>query len=264
MERSRRSGHMDQNDTIRFLSEPGSYGSFLTHVERRETHGALVFLAGNRAYKLKRAVRYPYLDYSTTERRRAMCEAELSVNRRTAPKLYLGVKSIVREKNGRLRFGGEGEQELAIDWVVEMRRFDESQLLEEIRKRGALTPRIMRDLADTIAQFHSNAEVRIGQGGGKAMCDVIEENLAVLRDFEARPFPRSAINRYEKSIRREYSRVRDHLDRRSQEGFVRRCHGDLHLNNICLLDDTPVPFDAIEFNDSFSTIDVLYDFAFLL
>lgn len=110
----------NQDEVIRFLSAPSAYGSILP-VERLETHGAIVFLCGEHAYKLKRAVRYPYMDYSTVEKRQQMCEHELAVNRRTAPTLYLDVRPIVRNATG-LAFGDPATRD-AIDWVVVMRRF---------------------------------------------------------------------------------------------------------------------------------------------
>jgi aminoglycoside phosphotransferase family enzyme len=94
----------NQRDVIDFLSEPASYGSAITHVDIIETHVSLIFLAGDRAYKLKRAVKYPYLDFSTAEHRRRACEAELALNRRTAPTLYLEVRALVQEPDGRVAF----------------------------------------------------------------------------------------------------------------------------------------------------------------
>ena len=119
---SRGSVTENQNETIAFLSDADSYGLRANvQVKRCATHASVVFLAGDFAYKLKRAVRYPYLDYSTVERRRAMCEAELAVNRRLAPSLYLEVRPVARDTNARLHFGSSDES--AIDWVLVMRRF---------------------------------------------------------------------------------------------------------------------------------------------
>src|ERR1700730_4632520 len=114
----------DQRDVIDFLSTPSSYGAAVERVDIIETHASLVFLAGDRAYKLKRAVKFSYLDFSTTEQRHQACEAEMRLNRRTAPELYLKTRSIVRRRDGELAWGGEGE---IVDWVVAMRRFDQDQ-----------------------------------------------------------------------------------------------------------------------------------------
>ena len=251
----------DQREVIAFLSRGESYG-LAERVERRETHASIVFLAGERAYKLKRAVRYPYLDYSTREKRRAMCETELQVNKRAAPELYLEVQPIVRS-NGTLRLGGESRGDL-LDWVIVMRRFDERDLFEHLRREGRLDERMMRELGDIIAQFHGNAEVRNDFGGAAAMARVVEENSVILRRMADRPFATERIERWIALAAGACKRVSALLDARRAHGFVRRCHGDLHLNNICLFKEHPTLFDAIEFNDDFACIDVLYDLAFLI
>lgn len=252
----------DQRDAIAFLSNPASYGPDVKTVERYETHGAIVFLAGNMAYKLKRAVRFPYMDYSTLQLRRAMCEAELNVNRRAAPTLYLETRPLVRKPDGNIAFGTPAD--CAVDWVVVMRRFPQSALFEEMRKRGELDEALMRQLAEAIAALHANAEVKRDQGGADAILRVIDENVAMLRALENQPFSRAQIDRYETLSRIAVAKLGPLLDLRRISGLVRRCHGDLHLNNICLIDGKPVLFDAIEFNEDFSCIDTFYDLAFLL
>jgi hypothetical protein len=252
-----------QREVIDFLSKLESYGLANGAVERFETHGAIVFLVGDYAYKLKRAVRYPYMDYSTLERRKEMCERELIVNRRTAPDLYLEIRPIVLGADGRLRFGAADDAAIA-DWVVVMRRFDQDNLLEKIRQRGELTPALIRSLAETIAAFHSAAEITRDFGGAAGMAAVVAENLAILRSFVGRPFDSDAVERYARLSGEWLDRVRESLDARKKDGRIRRCHGDLHLNNICLIDGRPVLFDAIEFCEAFSCIDVFYDLSFLV
>ena len=139
----------DQTETIAFLSDPSTFR--VDKVGRVDTHISCVFLAGDRAYKLKRAVQFSYLDFSTADLRRAACESELRLNRRTAPDIYLCVEAIRRNKDGKLRFGGEGK---LVDFVVVMRRFDESSVLDNIARHGSLTGEMIRDLADAIAAFH--------------------------------------------------------------------------------------------------------------
>lgn len=254
-----------QEAVIAFLSAGASYGQ--KAVERHETHGSIVFLAGERAYKLKRAVRYPYMDYSTLALRRAACEAELMVNRRTAPQLYLDAVPIVRDGGG-LRFGTRAEGTAAVDWVVVMRRFPQSALLKSMAQKGALTADLMRELADGIAVFHRDAEVVPGHGGAAGIRRVIDECETILRSFANPPsqpaFRPELVQQWAIAARRELAQVAALLEQRREQGFVRRCHGDLHLNNICLIDGRPLAFDGIEFSDDFSCIDVLYDLAFLL
>ncbi|WP_431858298.1 AAA family ATPase [Azospirillum sp.] len=248
----------DQTDIIAFLGDPRSHGG--RAVERIDTHAALVFLAGSRAYKLKRAVRLPYLDFSTPERRRAACEAELALNRRAAPDLYERVEAVVRRADGRLALGGAGE---ALDWVVVMRRFDSDQLFDRLADCGALTPDLMRRLAEAVAAFHDRAVRRPDGGGAAAMRAVVSGNLEELRH---RPdlFPPERVARLAGRSEAALAQHAALLDARARGGLVRHCHGDLHLRNIVLHRGRPTLFDCIEFDESFAVIDVLYDLAFLL
>jgi aminoglycoside phosphotransferase family enzyme len=252
-----------QQDVIAFLSDPASYGLNGGEIERHETHGAIVFLAGDCAWKLKRAVRYPYMDYSTIDARKQMCERELAVNRRTASELYLSVRPIVRNENGKLEFGSENDTRDAEDWVVVMRRFEQADLLANMLRRDKFTPVLMRELAEVIADFHGEAEATPAFGGSASMSAAIDENAALLRKLCPESF-RARIDLFNECNTTALERLTPLLDRRRDKGLVRRCHGDLHLNNICLIAGRPVLFDAIEFNDSFACIDVLYDLAFPL
>ena len=251
----------DQRDVIAFLSNPASYGT-REAVEIHETHGALVFLANDQAFKLKRAVKYPYMDYSTRAQRRMMGERELAVNRRMAPELYQEVRAIVADGNS-LRFGRPGEAN-ARDWVVVMRRFAQADLLESRRRSGTLLPMDMVTLADAIAAHHAAAEIVPAFGGASGMREIVDENIAILMEKAVGSDLSADVERLSVSSQLWLRRVRDVLGRRRQSGFVRRCHGDLHLNNVCMLDGSPVLFDAIEFNDAFSCIDVFYDLAFMV
>ncbi|MGP1395269.1 MAG: AAA family ATPase [Inquilinaceae bacterium] len=248
----------DQSAATAFLADPAHHGG--QPVVRIDTHGAMVFLAGDRAYKLKRAVDYPYMDLSSLALREAACHAEIVLNRRTAPDLYLEARAIRRRPDGALEWDGEGP---AVDWVVVMRRFDQDGLFDRLAARGALTPDLVDALADEIAAFHENAS-RHGDGGASAaMRWVAEDNVAELKESPAL-FAPDRVARLSQAGAAALDRVGPALDRRAAEGFVRRCHGDLHLRNVCLIDGRPIIFDCIEFNDALATIDVLYDLAFLL
>jgi uncharacterized protein len=251
----------DQQDIIAFLSEPSSYGAAVDRVDVIETHVSLVFLAGDRAYKLKRAVKYPYLDFSNPENRRRACEAELVLNRRTAPTLYLEVRSLTCRSNGRIGFGGAGP---AIDWVVVMRRFEQSSSFDALAQSGGLSAPLMHELAGHIADFHTMAERRYDFDGAADLITIAETNHRCLTEARHAGFARERIEEIRENSLRRLAAVGGLLDRRRAEGKVRRCHGDLHLRNICLLDGKPTLFDCIEFSDALATIDVLYDLAFLL
>lgn len=249
----------DQSDVIGFLSSPAAHAG--AAVERIDTHASILFLAGARAWKLKRAVRYDYLDYSTADRRRAMCEAEVHTNRRTAPALYHGVTAVTRQAGGQLAIGGPGTP---VDWLVEMSRFDQGDLLSRLAEAGLLPLQLMRPLAAAIARFHAGADSRADRGGWDAMARIIDGNAAGFgRDGPGILDPVKCARLTERA-RFALSRAGILADQRRDDGLVRHCHGDLHLRNIVLLDGRPTLFDAIEFNDQIAWIDVLYDLAFLL
>jgi aminoglycoside phosphotransferase family enzyme/predicted kinase len=249
----------DQAAVIEFLSAPSTHGG--TAVERIDTHTAIVFLAGPRVWKLKRAVRFDYVDFSTAQRRKASCEAEVRLNRRTAPTLYRGVVSIDRAANGSLILGGSGTP---IEWVIEMQRFDQEALFDRLAAAGRLDLAMMSSLAREIARFHAAAEERREHGGAHGMKWIIDGNAAGFADQGAGILEPSACARVTEAVGRELERRGELLDARREHGFVRQCHGDLHLRNIVLLEGQPTLFDAIEFNDQIACIDVLYDLAFLL
>ncbi len=250
----------DQSEVIAFLSDSTSHGAGVGAVERIETHISEIFLAGDRAYKLKRAVKYPYLDFSTAEKRRAACEAELAINRRTAPDLYLGTAAITRDPANGLAIGGKG---IALDWLVVMRRFGQENLFDRMAARGALEPAQVADLAAEVARLHGSAEERPEHGGAEGMRAIMEGNETAFRDLGA-AFDAGKLARLDAALGDSLGRVAPLLDARRRAGKVRHCHGDLHLRNVVLVDGAPTLFDAIEFSDEIACIDVLYDFAFLL
>jgi len=253
-------GGDDQSETIAFLSRPESYGIRDGTVERVETHCSLVFLAGEHAFKLKRAIRYVSLDYTTRDLRQAACDAEVRLNRRTAPDLYLGVRSINRAPGGSLTFDGAGP---ALDHVVQMRRFAQSDLFDYMAGDGRLSPELMRSLGETVARFHRDAEITSAHGGSDAIRRVIADNSRELANVAAE-LDGAAVRQLSAATAAALGAAAPLLDQRRAQGKVRRCHGDLRLANICLFAGRPTLFDCIEFNDDISCIDVLYDLAFLL
>ena len=252
----------DQSDVIALLGASATHGG--AEVQRIDTHGAVVFLAGERVYKIKRAVAFPYMDFSTLDRRLAACEAEVRLNRRTAPEIYLGILPIVRGGDGKLALGEpDSAVEDVVEWAVLMRRFAQSAIFDAMAKTGALNEEHMRDLAEAVSQFHRGAEARPTDEAADRMRAIAEENIAELRE-DPDLFAADVIDELETLTRNALDTHAALLDRRGREGRVRHCHGDLHLRNICLIGGSPVLFDAIEFNDNLAISDVFYDLAFLL
>jgi len=241
-----------------FLADPATHAG--ASVRRIDTHSAAVFLAGDRAFKVKRAVHYPFLDFSTLEQRHAACEAELEVNRAFAPDLYLCVIAVTRESDGALALAGHGA---CVEWAVEMRRFDEGKTLDHLADAGAIDPALADRLARAVAASHERIPVVEAAPWIAALATYVDQNEAA---FRASPelFDAAQAAALGGESRVMVDRLRPLLAARGELGLVRRGHGDLHLGNVALIDGAPVLFDAIEFSPLIAAGDVLYDLAFLL
>ena len=247
-----------QAEVFAFLADPATHCG--AAVKRIDTHAASVFLAGNRALKIKRAVRFAFLDYSTLDKRQAACEAEIEVNRRFAPQLYRGVVAITRDSGGRLALGGDGTP---VEWAVEMARFDETATLDHLAARDEIDLALADTLARVVADGHAKAPIADVGDWPERLARYIAQNHDEMRDH-ADLFPPDEIDRLSRASRAAVRRLDPLLRARGTNGLVRRGHGDLHLGNIVLIDGKPVIFDAIEFDPLLATVDLLYDLAFLL
>ena len=248
-----------QYETIDFLRRTAFAGVDPAGIETVQTHISHVLIGGRTAIKLKRAVRLGYVDFSTPERRLAACERELELNRRTAPMLYRGVRRIVRRPDGGLALDADGE---LVDAVVEMARFDADGLFDQMAIDGTLTAPLMTRLAGHIAGFHAGLPVEQGSGGAAVMAGVLAINERALATTSV--FPPDEVAAFNRRFRESLATHADLLDRRGAAGKIRRCHGDLHLRNICLMAGEPTLFDCLEFDEAMATTDILYDLAFLL
>jgi aminoglycoside phosphotransferase family enzyme/predicted kinase len=221
-----------------------------------ETHIAAVFLIGDHAYKVKKAVDLGFLDFSTREKRAWAVRRELDFNRRTAPDIYLAVAQVVRRPDGRLAFDEAGE---ALESVLVMRRFDPEAVLSNAPDK------VQGDFAEAlgrqVAGMHASADIR--PGGSEGLAYVIGSNAEHLRSLAAL-LGSGRVETLIAATEAEFQRRKAQLDARGAAGQVRGCHGDLHLGNILEEGGKAIPFDCIEFNDRLSEIDVLYDLAFLL
>ncbi|MPZ56581.1 MAG: AAA family ATPase [Rhizobiales bacterium] len=247
-----------QQSVLEFLGRPRTPGE--PPPRRIDTHAASVFLFPERALKIKRAVRFPFLDYLTLELRRAACEAELAVNRPFAPQIYRRVIPVTRESDGSFAIGGAGEP---VEWAVEMARFDENRTLDHLAERGEIDAALADALGRAVAAAHAQTQVAEAEPWITAIGDYVDEHASV---FGAAPdlFPPDDAATLTQASRAAFARIRPLLEARGDRGLIRRCHGDLHLGNIVVLDGKPVLFDAIEFDPVIASGDVLYDLAFLL
>lgn len=250
---------MDAGRLIAALRSPAAYPHPVDRVDLVETHISWVLLAGERAYKIKKPVNFGFVDFSTLDRRHRFCEEEVRLNRRLSPDLYFGVVPVTDSPGG-VAIGGTGRP---VEFAVAMRRFPDDALLARVLDRGELTAAHVDQLAETIAAFHAGAAVaskdepfgspeRVWQPAGENFEHVEpgidDATVGQLRDWSEA----------------EFRARRSDFAARKEGGFVRECHGDMHLGNMLLFDGRVAVFDGIEFNDDLRWIDVLSEVAFAL
>ena len=251
----------DHGEVVRYLSSGTAFGLAAGEVDVQETHGALVFLTPDEAWKIKKPVKFDYMDFSTLDRRETACRREVEINQPNAPQIYLGLAPVTREAGGGLALGGEGKP---VEWAVHMRRFPDNALFTRVAADGRLTADVTDRLCAAILAAHRAAPVHTGTGFATTRVQQIIASLEGAFTRAARHLPEALAASFARRTAMHFAHCRPVLEAREVAGFVRRCHGDLHLRNIVLLDGEPVLFDAIEFSEDLATIDVLYDLAFLL
>ncbi len=228
-----------------------------------ETHISWVILTGPYAYKIKKPVNLGFLDFSTLEKRHFYCREELRLNRRLAPRLYVDVIAITGEATRPL-INGSGP---ALEYAVKMVQFPQEAQLDRLLERGGLNTRHIDELAQRVAAFHANiavAALESPYGEPKQIQELVLANFdRVLCELQD-PGALERLRALRQWAQHEYQRCRNVLAARKQNGFVRECHGDMHLRNIALLDDELVIFDGIEFSDNLRWIDVISEVAFLI
>jgi aminoglycoside phosphotransferase family enzyme/predicted kinase len=245
---------------IAALLDPRHFADAAEHVELVETHASWLLLAGDFAYKIKKPITLPFLDYGTLAQREACCRAELALNRRLAPDIYLDVVPI----------GGSPRQPQlgatpAIEWAVRMRRFDENGRLDRVAARGDLLPTHLTQLAATLCAFHSAAAVAAPDtrfGAPRQVLAAARENFVELRLL----LPATAQAQVEQLARwtdEEFARRAADFAARKNGGVIREGHGDLHLGNMVLIDGAVTAFDCIEFNEDFRWNDAISEIAFV-
>ena len=240
----------EQQEVARYLTE-------LSGGPPIETHISAVFIGTETVWKLKKAVRMPFLDFSSVDAREHFLRRELELNKPAAPGIYRDVVSVSRGPDGTLALGGVNP----IDWVLRMAPIAAADFLDAIASRRALTARILDDLGDCVAAYHAGLAPVPHWDSAGALLRITEGNR---RSALAAGLPAAEVEVWRDRMQAAIEGQRAWLIERSESGQVRRCHGDLHLGNLCMQAGRPTPFDALEFDEALATIDVGYDLAFLL
>jgi aminoglycoside phosphotransferase family enzyme/predicted kinase len=247
------------------LLRPAAYPERVDRVERLDTHISTVLLAGAYAYKIKKPVNLGFLDFSTREQRLHYCMEELRLNQRTAPQIYLDVVAIVGSRTApRIGLAEPARREgVPLEYAVRMRRFDNSSILDRLAQRRRLSAEHVERLAAAVASLHRKADrAPAGFGTPASVAHWADENFLSMRSSTHSAADRGRLDALAQWSAAEHRAQVPRIAARSDGGFVRECHGDLHLGNIVLLDGVPVPFDAIEFSAELRLIDVVSDIAF--
>lgn len=252
-----------QSALISALLEPARYDHAYENIELIETHISWVLLTGTYAYKIKKAVNFGFLDFSTLEKRRFYCEEELRLNRRFAPQLYLDVVPISGTQQQPI-LNGAGT---AIEYAVKMRQFQQESLLDRLLENGRLSPAEVDEAAREVARFHAMIAATPAPaefGTPAAVQQPVLENFAQIAErAKGRP-EENILATLEDWSKAEFTRLRGDLAARKAHGFIRECHGDLHLGNMAWIDGAVTLFDCIEFNPNLRWIDVMSDAAFVI
>lgn len=246
------------------LSNPATYPHPVVQPRVLQTHSSCVALTGKLVYKVKKPVNFGFLDYSTAEKRRALCEAEVRLNRRLCPEVYLDVVPLTTG-SGQLRFCGDGP---TVDWAVRMRQLPEADMFPARLAVGTVSPEQIERIADTLVRFHARTpDLPLAEfGSPEAVAFNVRENLAGLAPLVGAELPCAHLDAIRKYSERFLADRRELLRERVLAGRVRDGHGDLRAQNICLfpgLQGGVQIFDCIEFNDRFRYGDVACDLAYL-
>ncbi|VXC39981.1 conserved hypothetical protein [Oceanicaulis sp. 350] len=249
----------EQAELVAFLGTPEAHGGATP--QRIDTHLSHVFLGPQTVLKLKRALTLDFVDYSTPDQRRAYCERELAANTQWARSLYLDVAPVWKTPEG-FQIGGDRPGDAPVDWLVRMHRFADEDRLDKRLAAGRLTLAQVERFADDLAANHERAPISDTPTLSQNVSGLIDQVAGDMAAAGATPLFREASERWHERARSAPRTHRGLIDARGQTGKVRQVHADLHLKNVCVWRDRLVGYDALEFDDALSTIDVLYDAAF--
>jgi len=249
-----------QRQIVEALMKPEAYEEEAEQIELKQTHISWVFLTGKFVYKVKKAVDFGFLDFSTLEKRRFFCEKELELNRRLCGDMYLEVVPI--NKSDVIKIGGEGE---TVEYAVKMKRMPEEKIMTRLLEEGKVDRKLIDRMAKIIAEFHLKAETskRIGEFGSLPMIETNwTENFDQSGEFIGETIPMESYRLICERIGEFMKGNAAFFAKRVAENRIRECHGDIHSGNIFVADRIYI-FDGIEFNERFRFSDVASDIAFL-
>ena len=244
------------------MNNPEFYPHKPTSVELVQTHISYVFIAGDFVYKIKKPVNFGFLDFTSLEKRKHYCEEELRLNRRLAPSIYLDVVAISENKDGQIIIGAEGK---VVEYAVRMKKLPLDRMLKTLLATGLANDKIMDAVADKIAAFHKVAETggRIDEMGSIATIrHNHEENFAQTLKYINITIPEYQYKFIKEYVDKFLDAKKDLFEKRITGHKIRDCHGDLHLEHICVADEIII-FDCIEFNERFRFADTAAEVAFL-
>lgn len=251
-----------ENKLIKNLQNKRIFPHEVKYFKVIETHISWVLLTGDFAYKIKKPVDFEFLDFTTLEKRKYFCEKELELNQLLTPEIYLEVIPITNTLD-EPQLNGSGP---VIEYALKMREFSQEHLFNRLLKDGKLTLNHIDDFAHILADFHNKTSTKSPAylGTPEQVYEPIVQNFDQIKSLLTDADDIKKINVLEDWSEKEYKRLYETLKHRKENGFIRECHGDVHLGNITLYDNKPVLFDCIEFNEPFRWTDVMADLGFLV
>ena len=249
-------------DSLASLLDSCAYEHPCDAIELVETHLSWVLLTGTYAYKLKKPVKFPFVDFSSLELREHFCREEFRCNRFFASDLYLGVVAVTRQAGTGVSMGGDGE---VVEWAVQMRQFDPGMQLDHLLGRGSLTPDMLAAFGRTLASQHAALPRLQGrlEEIGQRIFDPVADNFREIADTGLQAEHAQMLAAATEQAHTSGQTLRPLLEERMLDGNIRECHGDLHLSNLVLTDQGVTAFDCLEFNANLRWIDPICDVAFL-
>jgi len=253
----------DISPLIRAMLKPEFYDHPVQSCQLIETHISWVILTGDFVYKVKKPVDFGFLDFSTLEKRKFYCEEELRLNRRLAPDLYLSVIQISGSIDNP-ELNGNGK---AIEYAVKMLQFSQDMQLDHVLARNELQQDMIDSIASLIADFHQMIDISrddTDYGSPERLYQPVKENFIQIRERVADPSRLELLSVLEQWSEDTFYKIKNVFTQRKNNGFIRECHGDLHLRNLAWYKNRPLAFDCLEFNPNFRWIDVISEIAFLI